>query len=191
MKNLSVMFLIIVTSLALFSCSKDNPAAPELKQDPEIGQIPESSQSNLFPNPLTIKNLACFSGTSTNTGVINPGVTKTLSNGTVQIRGLVVKTEDEMTDPRVSGVVTWVVNMNIYQQGNDIRWGTGELIVPNGGKWKMEYVGWKTSKQGIWEIRYEVWGRGNDGLSGLKAHWTYILPNPPGIFDVHGYIIGH
>ena len=174
MKRLYLMFLFIVTGLIFFSCSTDNPTAPEM------------SQSDQFTAPLSKKTTTYFSGASTNIGLLDPGKTTVLPNGRVQIRGLIVQTEDILTDSRLSGIVTWVVHMNIYPDGSDKRWGSGELIIPNMGKWDMTYKGWFIPGEGL---TYEVDGHGKGELQGLKAHWTYFLLNPPGVFDVQGYII--
>jgi hypothetical protein len=173
MKRLILVFLFVGIAVVYFGCSENNPSAPELNQNAQVTA------------PLE-KVHTYFSGTSTNIGLLDPGKTNTLPNGRVQIRGLVVQTDDIMSDSRVTGIVTWVVNLNIYQGGNDWRWGSGELVIPDVGRWDMTYKGWLTPGEGI---TYEVDGYGKGELRGLKAHWTYKLPEPPGIFDVTGFII--
>ena len=180
MKRFVVLFLIIGTSLIFFMCSTDDPTAPKVKQAPDI------RQSDQFSGPLEKKDTTYFSGTSTNNGILVPPKIINLPNGVVQWRGLVVRTADTLTDPRVFGIVTWVVHMNIYPEGNDKRWGTGELEIPHVGRWDMTYKGWFIPGEGL---TYEVDGHGKGELRGLKAHWTYFLPNPPGVFNVQGYII--
>ncbi|MDH3252568.1 MAG: hypothetical protein OEM41_07235 [Ignavibacteria bacterium] len=173
MKRSIFMTLVIGAGLIFFGCSDKNPTAPEMSQS---GQVPASLG----------KVVKYFSGTSTNIGFLDPGKTNALPNGRVQIRGLVVQTEDILTDLRVTGIVTWVVHLNIYPEGNDTRWGSGELIIPDVGRWDMTYKGWLTPGEGL---TYEVDGHGKGELKGLKAHWTYFLPNPPGVFEVQGFII--
>ena len=174
MKRLFLLFLVIGTCLILFSCSADNLTAPEI------------NQSDQLPAPLAKKVTTYFDGISTNIGVLDPGKTITLPSGRVLIRGLVVQTEDILNDPRVAGIVTWVVNLDIYPDGTDKRWGTGELIIPSVGRWNMPYIGWK--REGY--VTYEVDGHGKGDLRGLKAHWTYKKEAIPGApFNVDGYII--
>jgi hypothetical protein len=175
MKRLILMVCAISTLMIFFfGCSEDNPAAPEL------------SQSDPVLAPLAKKTLAYFSGTSTNIGVLNPPKTNNLPTGITQWRGLVVQTNDELNDSRVDGIVTWIVHMDIYPDGSDKRWGSGELSIPDMGKWDMTYKGWFTPGEGL---TYEVDGHGKGELKGLKAHWTYFLETPPGVFEVHGIII--
>ena len=179
MQRFMLCFIFVaISALLIFSCSVDNPVAPETNQ--------EISQSDQLPAPLAKKVTTYFSGTSINIELLDPGKTTVLSNGRVQIRGLVVQTDDVLTDSRVTGIVTWVVHMNIYPAGNDKRWGSGELIIPGVGRWDMTYKGWFIPGEGV---TYEVDGHGKGELRGLKAHWTYVLPNPPGVFNVQGYII--
>jgi hypothetical protein len=170
MKRSIVMTLVVGVGLILFGCSEKNPTSPESSQ----------------PAAPLEKVVTYFTGTSVNIGALDPGKTVALPGGKVLIRGLVVQTEDVLSDSRVSGVVTWVVNLDILAPDNDTRWGSGELIIANVGKWDMTYKGYRTPEEGV---RYEVDGHGKDGLTGLKAHWTYLLPNPPGVFDVQGFIV--
>jgi hypothetical protein len=174
MRRSILLSLVIGAGLIFFGCSENNPTAPEMSQNDQV------------PASLDKKVMAYFEGTSTNIGLVDAGKTVTLPNDRVQIRGLVVRTEDISTDSRVAGIVTWVVNMNIYPEGNDTRWGSGELVIPGVGKWNMTYKGWFTPGEGL---TYEVDGHGKGELKGLTAHWTYFLPNPPGVFDVQGFII--
>ncbi len=169
MKRLYLAFLFTGIALLYFGCSDNGLSNPD-------DQLTTSLEKKVY---------SYFSGTSVNIGVVDPGKTKTLPNGTIHIRGLIVQTDDDMNDPRVDGIVTWVVNMNIYPDGSDNRWGTGELPIPNVGRWDMHYVGWFVPEEGL---TYEVDGHGKGELKGLKAHWTYFLLNPPGAFDVQGYI---
>ena len=169
MKQLIVVLLFFGTAMIYFGCSDDGP----LNSDEQLN------------TSLEKKVYSYFSGTSQNIGVVDPGKTNILPDGTIHIRGLIVQTNEIMNDSRVTGIVTWVVNMNIYPDGSDDRWGTGELEIPNVGRWDMHYVGWFVPGEGL---TYEVDGHGKGDLRGLKAHWTYFLLQPPGIFDVQGYI---
>ena len=173
MKRLILVFLFVGIAVIYFGCSENNPSAPELNQSDQVTASLEK------------KVHTYFSGTSTNIGTLDPGKTITLPNGCVMTRGLVVQTEDILTDPRVTGDVTWVVNRNVYE-GNIELWGSGELKIPNVGRWDMTYKGWWPSG-GV--LRYEVDGHGRGELKGLKAHWTYVLILPEGYFEVNGYII--
>jgi hypothetical protein len=160
MKQLITVLLFFGIAIIYFGCSDDGI----------------SNSDELLTNSLEKKVYSYFSGTSTNIGVIDPGKTNTLPNGTIHIRGLVVQTDEVMNDTRV----------NIYPDYTQDRWGTGELTIPNVGRWDMNYTGWLVPGEGL---TYEVDGHGKGELRGLKAHWTYYLPNPPGIFDVQGYIV--
>ena len=175
MKRTMLASLLIAIGLLIGGCTDQDPVAPELTQR---GQVPPSLE----------KAVSYFDGTSVNIGLVDAGKTNALPNGRVQIRGLVVRTSDVLSDPRVSGTVTWVVHMDIFEDGSDKRWGSGELIIPDVGSWDMTYKGWLVPGEGL---TYEVDGHGKGELKGLKAHWTYFLPNPPGVFDVQGYIIEH
>ena len=169
MKQLILMLLLFGIAIISYSCSDDGISNPD-------EQLTTSLEKKVY---------SYFSGTSVNIGVIDPGKTNTLPNGTIHIRGLVVQTDEVMNDIRVTGIVTWVVNMNKYPDGSDNRWGTGELTIPDVGRWDMNYIGWFVPGEGL---TYEVDGHGKGELRGMKAHWTYFLPNPPGTFEVQGYI---
>lgn len=170
MKNLIIIFLIGIATI-FFSCSDTS----NLVSNPN-DQIPTSVEKKVY---------SYFSGASVNIGVIDPGKTTPLPGGTVHIRGLVVQTEDNLNDARVNGIVTWIVNLEIYPDGSDKRWGSGELLIPELGKWDMNYKGWFIPGEGL---TYEVDGHGKGEFKGLKAHWTYFLDSPPGVFEVQGYI---
>jgi hypothetical protein len=172
MRNSILIFIIIGIVMIFIGCSENNAFNPELNQnDQGIASFEK-------------KTTTYFSGTSTTIEVLDPGKTTTLPDGRVLIRGLVVQTEDILSDSRVSGTVTWVVNLDIYPDGTDKRWGTGELIIPDVGRWNMPYIGWL--RDGY--VTYEVDGHGKGDLRGLKAHWTYhTVPGTP--FDIKGFII--
>ena len=174
MKHVMVMLAIVVTGLLFFGCSEENLTTPELNQSDQVLAS------------LAKKTYSYFSGSSVNIGMVTPPKVNNLPNGMVHWRGLVVQTDDDMSDSRVDGIVTWVVHLDIYPDGSDKRWGTGELIIPNMGSWDMTYKGWFIPGEGL---TYEVDGHGKGELQGLKAHWTYFLLNPPGVFEVQGYII--
>ena len=172
--------LVTLLALLIFSCSVDNPTSPEISQAPEI------SQSDQLPDPLAKKTVTYFSGTEIFIGVLDPGKEITLPNGKLLIRGLVVQTEDILTDSRVSGIVTWIVHLDIYPDGTDKRWGSGELVIPNMGRWDMTFVGWFSLEDGV---TYEVDGHGKGAFQALKAHWTYRKPIGNPDFTVNGFII--
>lgn len=173
MKKLILLLLIFGTAVIYNGCSDNTISNPELYQNDQVITLDK-------------KTYSYFSGSSTNIGMIDPGKTVTLPNGTVHIRGLVVQTDDVLNDARVDGIVTWVVHLDIYPDGSDKRWGSGELIIPDVGRWDMTYKGWFVPGEGL---TYEVDGHGKGELGGLKAHWTYYLQSPPGVFEVQGYIV--
>ena len=173
MKISIFIFLISGALLFLLGCSEDplSPASNNINQEGET---------------LEKKCVSIFSGTSVSIlPPVDPGVVKVLPNGKVLIRNFLINTVDEMDDPRVSGTVNWVVHLNVYPEGNDKRWGTGELEIDGVGKWEMVYKGWKTIDG---EVTYIVKGVGKEGLSGLKAKWYYFKPNDQAYFDVKGRI---
>ena len=175
MKRFTFLFFIIATAIFIFGCSADDLTAPEI------------SQSDQLPDPLAKKVTTDFNGISTNTGMLAPPKIINLPNGVIMWRGLVVQTDDDLSDSRVDGIVTWVVNLDIYPDDTDKRWGSGELTIPGVGRWDMTYKGWKTPEEGV---TYEVDGHGKGDLRGLKAHWTYKKEAIPGApFNVDGYII--
>lgn len=170
MKNL-ILILLFGLATIFFSCSENGS--------------PVSTPDDQVPTSIEKKIYSYFNGSSVNIGMIDPGKTNTLPDGTVHIRGLVVQTDDALSDPRVDGIVTWIVNLDIYPDGSDKRWGSGELNIPELGKWDMNYTGWFIPGEGL---TYEVDGHGKGEFKGLKAHWTYFLESPPGVFEVQGYI---
>ncbi len=175
MKHLILGFLILGIVIIYFGCTENIPSGPEINPG---SQITASLEKKIH---------SYFNGTSTTLlPFLDPGKTIVLPNGKVMIRGLVVETDDEMDDPRVDGIVTWVVNLDVYTDGTDKRWGTGELIIPDVGRWIMPYKGWFTPQDGV---TYEVDGHGKGEFRGLKAHWTYRKPIGAAEFTVNGYII--
>jgi len=174
MKNLIFIFLFFGLATLYISCSDNNPSAPTLNQGDQV--------TTSLDKKLNIP----FEGISSNTQVITPPKITNLPDGRALWRGFVVTTDDNLSDDRVTGTVTWVVNLNIYPDGSDERWGTGELEIEGRGKWQMPYYGWKTT-DGV--IHYEVDGHGKGEFRGLKAHWTYNKPNDQSYFDVDGFIV--
>ena len=175
-----MLWVIVISIFLILTCSIDNTTSPEIDKNAELAKMDQ------FQPPLEMRDSTFFNGTSTTTAILDPGKIITLPNGIIMRRGLVVQTDDASSDTRVSGIVTWIVNMNIYPDGTDKRWGTGELIIPGIGKWIMPYKGWADPINGI---TYEVDGHGKGDLRGLKAHWTYR--RLPGVtdFTVNGYIV--
>ena len=183
MKHLIIAFLFVGIAVFYFGCSDNSPSEPAFSQGDQV-------TTSFNKKPQTP-----FEGTSVTFNIVDWGkVTNWPKNEPyqrVQTRGLVVQTQDVISDSRVSGVVTWIVHMNQYftDEGvfiNDKRWGTGELIIPDVGRWDMTYKGWFIPGEGL---TYEVDGHGKGELRGLKAHWTYFLENPPGVFTVTGFIV--
>lgn len=179
MKQSFLTCAAIVALLFILGCTADNVTAPG--EDPGLQA----------PTFLAKRTLAYFYGESVTFNVLDFGKTDTLPTGTIHTRGLIVQTQDDLSDDRVSGVVTWVVNMDIYPNGEDKRWGTGELIIPDRGSWQLPYVGWAKfdPDDGKKYVTYEVEGHGKGEFKGLKGHWTYKKEALPGIpFNVTGFI---
>lgn len=174
MKSLILVLLFLGVTMFYLGCSDNNTTAPELNTSDQV------------KTTLDKKVVIDFSGTSSNTQVVQPPKITDLPNGGALWRGFVVTTDDAMSDARVTGTVTWIVNLNIYPDGSDKRWGIGELVIPDRGKWQMPYYGWKTA-DGV--VHYEVDGHGKGEFQGLKAHWTYVKPSTQAYFDVDGSII--
>jgi hypothetical protein len=131
-----------------------------------------------------------FTGVSSLVGLVDPGV-ETHPNDHVHVRGLTLFYLDDLSDPRVSGINTIVVNYNMRPAPAPAfltgpMWGT--LHVENqGGSWDGTWTG-KRDKNGF--ARLNAVAHGHGGYEGLKA--TYVLirksPDPNGPFEVTGAI---
>ena len=180
MRRLLLVPLFLGFGLIHSGCTEDNPSALQM------------SQNDAMMVPLAkTKEVSYFDGTSVTSAMVDEGKTVTTAKGVVHIRGLVVQTTETMSDARVTGVVTWVVNMDIFENGEDLRWGTGELVIPGVGSWHMPYKGWcrEDPEDGKFYVTYEVDGHGKGDLKGLTAHWTYFKEALPALpFAVNGYI---
>jgi hypothetical protein len=71
----------------------------------------------------------------------------------VQIRGFVIKIYDQMTDTKVTGIINWIVHLDLYPDGIYKRWDLGELIILNMGNWDMTFVGWDSLED---DVTYEI-----------------------------------
>jgi hypothetical protein len=131
-----------------------------------------------------------FTGVSSLVGLIDTGVEKH-PNDNVHVRGLTLLYSDDLSDPRVSGIDTIVVNYNMRPAPAPAfitgpMWGTLH-VVNKGGTWDGKWTG-KRDKKGF--ARLQAVARGHGGYEGLKA--TYVLtrlsPDPNGPFEVTGTI---
>ncbi len=176
MKRFICIFLLAGVAMFYFGCSENSPIAPELNKD-------NQSTTNLGKQTV----YTYFNGTSeTQLPFIYNGRMNILPDGTVQIRGCIVATEDILTDPRISGMMTWIVNMDIYPDGSDKRWGSG---VSENELWDLTFKGWNDPV--VEGVTYEVNGHGKGDYSGMKTHMTYLKPVGEPLFTVDGYIIEH
>jgi len=132
-----------------------------------------------------------FTGSSALMGLIDPGV-ETHPDGNVHVRGLTLLYFDDLSDPRVSGFDTVVVNYNMRTVSPPAfitgpMWGT--LHIENeGGYWDGTWTGVR-DEEGFAYLRGVAHGHG--GYEGLKATYdlTRLSPDPNGSFDVTGTII--
>ena len=175
MKRFICIFLLTGASMFYFGCSENNPIAPELNKD---------NQSTVNLGKQTIYTF--FDGTSeTQLPFIYDGRINILPDGTIQIRGCIVETEDILTDSRISGMMTWIVNLDIYPDGSDKRWGSG---ISENELWDLTFKGWYDLVDGV---TYEVNGHGKGDYRGMKTHMTYLKPVGAALFTVDGFIIEH
>jgi hypothetical protein len=169
MKSLILAFLFIVTAMLYIGCSDNNPAVPELNQS----------------NQLTAKKTYTFFDGTSYTFALEEGHMIFLPDGTLRIIGWIAYTDDQLSDPRINGIMTWKGSMDIYPDGSDKRWGSGES---EDGQWDLRFDGWLDLVEGV---RYEVDGHGKGEYRGLKIHMTYLKPVGDTIFTVSGYIVEH
>jgi hypothetical protein len=173
MKRLFCIFLLIGAAIIYFGCSENNPLDPNLNQN-------EMSLTNLGKKI----HYTFFDGTSYTISLVE-GKLIFLPNGTLRIIGWIADTDDQLSDPRISGIITWKGNMDIYPDGSDKRWGSGES---EDGQWDLRFNGWLDLIEGV---TYEVDGHGKGEYQGLKIHMTYLKPIGDTLFTVNGYIIEH
>ena len=173
MKNLIFIFLFFGVATLYIGCSDNNPSAPQLNQNDQL-------TSNLEKSTI----YSYFTGTSeTQFPFVYDGRTNILPDGTIQIRGCIVETEDILSDARISGIITWIVHLDIYPDGSDKRWGSGET---EDRQWDMTFKGWYDLVDGV---TYEVEAHGKGEYKGMTAHLTYRKPIGEPLFAVNGYII--
>lgn len=173
MKRLICIFLLTGAAMFYFGCSENNPIDPNLNQDDQS----ITSLGKKF-------HYTYFDGTSY-TFALEEGHMIFLPDGTLRIIGWVAYTDDQLSDPRISGIMTWRGSMDIYPDGSDIRWGSG---VSEDGQWDLRFNGWLDLVEGV---TYEVDGHGKGEYRGMKIHMTYLKPIGDTLFTVNGYIIEH
>jgi hypothetical protein len=176
--KITIMILFLIGMFTFFCGCSEDPMAPVVMQE---------SQESI---ELAKKIRMDFSGESwSDVSSITMGKQKVLPNGVVLVRGFLISTDEFMDHPWVTGRIDWVVHWNAYPDGSDKRWGTGEMIVPDVGKWDLVYKGWKTTEG---KVTYKVRGIGKGELiRGMKAYWTYVKPADQPFFTVTGFIIKH
>lgn len=175
MKRLNLLFLLVGTTLLFFSCTKNDPAAPEFNQR---GQGTES---------LAKMSVTPFSGDEEFVAMVNPGTWTPLPNGMSLAQGGVFEYYDTASDPRVTGKVIFTVNGVFDNTFSGKFAGTGELTTDIGGSWEMKIVGERIATEGSFA---EVIGHGKGKFKGLVAHWTYERLEPePDDFTFEGFII--
>ena len=132
-----------------------------------------------------------FTGVSYLAGLIDPGV-ETYPDGNVHVRGLTLLYFDDLSDPRVTGFDTVLVNYNMRSAPSPVvitgpMWGTMH-IENEGGYWDGTWTGVR-DEQGFAYLRGVVHGHG--GYEGLKANYelTRLSPDPNAPFNVTGAIL--
>ncbi len=117
--------------------------------------------------------MTTFTGTEGPCAPIEEGDTFVLPSGNVHLRGMAILCRDQMSDPRVTGNNTIVINGNLDPAGTGPVWGTWELQVDGGGAWAGTWAGTKTETgflihaqgdgSGIYEgLLYSVEGQASD-----------------------------
>jgi hypothetical protein len=132
-----------------------------------------------------------FTGLSHLAGLLDPGV-ETYPDGNVHVRGLTLLYFDHLSDPRVTGFDTVVVNYNMQTVSPPVlitgpMWGT--LHIENeGGYWDGTWTG-ERDEQGFAYLRGVAHGHG--GYEGLKVNYdlTRLSPDPNDTFTITGTII--
>lgn len=115
--------------------------------------------------------------------IVDPGVW-TYPDGNVHVRGWTVLYNDVMSDPRVSGTDTMVINFNMQSAPPPViftgpMWGT--MRVENeGGYWEGTWTGVR-DEQGFAYARAILHGHGD--YEGLKAHIEATRLSPDYIND--------
>lgn len=132
-----------------------------------------------------------FTGVAYTTGLIDEGV-RSYPDGNVHVRGLTLLGFDDMSDPRLTGFETIVVNYNMRSAPPPVlitgpMWGTSYLE-NEGGYWDITWTG-ERDEQGFAYLR--AIGHGHGGYEGLKAHYELIRlsPDPNAPYTVTGTII--
>lgn len=175
MKRVIGILLFVVVAMIYCGCSENNPLSPKINPNDQLITNLEKQTVYTF-----------FEGTSvTQLPFIDDGRMNILPDGTIQIRGAIVDTDDQMTDDRFNGIITWIVNLDIAPDGSDKRWGSGES---EDGQWDLTFKGWLDLESGV---TYEVNGHGKGEYRGMKIHLTYLKALDAEFFTVNGYIIEH
>ena len=120
-------------------------------------------------------------------GIIDPG-TWTYPGGNIHVRGMVTVYQQEMSDPRCSGLTTVVTNANWDAYGAGPFWGTSNMVLKEGGSdgWDGTWTGMKYL-DGSYSIHFN--GQGQGELEGL---FIFVDIEFPGLLqqgNATGYIL--
>ncbi|UCH60846.1 MAG: hypothetical protein JSV61_05020 [Anaerolineales bacterium] len=113
--------------------------------------------------PAMAAEKTVFSCVDGGTELLNPGVW-TFPDGNVHVRGMVLRTRNNASDPRDQGYNTIVMNANWGKDGAGPMWGTFSLETDEGGLWKGTWAG-RDTEQGSW---YNAVGDGYGLYAGMK-----------------------
>jgi hypothetical protein len=138
-----------------------------------------------------------FTGIEVPAGPPDFGEWKTLPSGNVHVRGMTTVYLEQVTDPRMAGLNTVVMNANWGPDYTGPMWGTNESVIDSsaeclgGGTWRGTWTG---TMNGDGSYSYDAVGHGVSGcVEGL--HFWLTGENPGGdsfttivgmILDPHG-----
>jgi hypothetical protein len=142
--------------------------------------------------PVAAKaNKVQFTGVGEAGPLLNPGVC-TFPGGNEHCRGMMLQSFNDMTDDRLDGVETLIINFNLRPAPPPAGvvgpwWGTSQ-IENHDGYWTTSFTGGRDD-QGIGHFRAVAHGYG--AYEGLKAFFTgsRVSPDPTSDFIISGYIL--
>jgi hypothetical protein len=144
----------ILTAAALAACS-DSPLTPA--DDPA------------FDVATAGATVTEFAATDLFTGLADPGMVE-VQGKFLAIRGVVVTSRLEGTDPRIAGNARITINEQLsLADGSGRGWGKFEVVADVGGVWEGTFEGRREpTGSGQWVATIELVGRGNGGtIEGL------------------------
>jgi len=120
-------------------------------------------------------------------GMIDPG-RWTYPGGNMHVRDMVTEYQQNMNDPRCSGLTTVVTNANWDASGAGPFWGTSTMVIEGGGSdgWDGTWTGMKYA-DGSYFIHFI--GHGQGDLEGLLIFVDIEFPGPFQIGKATGHLL--